>query len=174
MYVSTAFLKRGQGEFTLRFNEWVGSEGNSEDSMLVVTPHLGIPLREFSYQYTRSGGPGGQNVNKVNTKVILRWDVMNSPHLPDDVRARFYARFKRRITNDGVLVLSSQRFRARERNHADCLEKLRQMLLEVAQGRRARRPTKVSRSAREKRLKSKRVQSAKKRDRKRRSPGDED
>ncbi len=142
--------------------------------MLDVTPQLRIPLREFSYQYTRSGGPGGQNVNKLNTKVILRWDVMNSPHLSEEVRARFYARFKRRITNDGVLVLSSQRHRDRERNHADCLEKLKQMLLEVAQGRRARRPTKVSRASREKRLKAKRLQSAKKRDRKRRPSSADD
>ena len=142
--------------------------------MLDVTPQLRIPLREFSYQYTRSGGPGGQNVNKVNTKVILRWDVMSSPHLPEEVRARFYARFKRRITNDGFLVLSSQRHRDRERNHADCLEKLKQMLLEVAQGRRARRPTKVSRAGRERRLKAKRLQSAKKRDRKRRPSGADD
>ena len=65
--------------------------------MLVINRRIRIPLREFDFQFARSGGAGGQNVNKVNTKAILRWEVERSPALPGDVRERFCARFRRRI-----------------------------------------------------------------------------
>ncbi len=138
--------------------------------MLEVNPGLRIPLREFSFQFVRSSGPGGQNVNKLNTKVVLRWSVAGSPSLPEDIRERFRARFANRITSEGELVLSSDRFRTRERNTEDCLEKLAAMLREVASPPRARKPTRVSRGARERRMQEKRTQGEKKRDRRRVDP----
>lgn len=131
--------------------------------MLVVSRRIRIPLREFKFQHARSSGPGGQNVNKVSSKAILRWGVVASPSLPADVRERFMKRFHRRITRGGELVLSSQRYRDQRANVTDCLEKLRAMLEEVATRPRPRRPTQPSRPARERRLRLKRVRSEKKR-----------
>ena len=138
--------------------------------MLEVNPRLRIPLREFSFQFVRSSGPGGQNVNKLNTKVVLRWPVADSPSLSENLRERFQARFANRITSEGELVLSSDRFRVRERNIEDCLEKLAAMLREVASPPRARKPTRMSRATRERRMQEKRTQGEKKRDRRRVDP----
>jgi len=131
--------------------------------MLIVGRRIRIPLREFSFSFVRSSGPGGQNVNRVATKAVLRWDVGRSPSLPEGVRARFRERFARRLTREGELVLASQRFRDQGRNVADCLEKLRAMLAEVAEAPRRRRPTKPSRGAREERLQEKRERGERKR-----------
>jgi ribosome-associated protein len=130
--------------------------------MLVINRRIRIPLREFDFQFARSGGAGGQNVNKVNTKAILRWEVERSPSLPEDVRERFCARFRRRITREGEFILTSQRFRDQGRNVADCLEKLRGMLEGVAVAPKRRKATKPSRGAKERRLKEKQIQSEKK------------
>jgi ribosome-associated protein len=130
--------------------------------MLVIDDELRIPLRELHFDFARSGGPGGQNVNKTSTKAVLHWDVAGSPSLPEGVRERFLTRYRRRVTQSGVLVLSSTRFRNRGRNIADCIERLRGMLLEVSEPPRKRRPTKPSRASKERRLAEKRKTSARK------------
>ena len=130
--------------------------------MLVVNARLKIPLREFRFTFARSAGPGGQNVNKLNTKAVLRWSVGTSPSLPEPVRRRFQARYHRRITTEGELVLPSQRFRDAGRNVADCLAKLRAMLAEVAVAPKLRKPTKPTRTSVTRRLDHKRKHSQKK------------
>jgi ribosome-associated protein len=124
-----------------------------------------LPHRELRFEFARSSGPGGQNVNKVESKVMLRWDVTASRALPAALLARFRTRFARRISTDGVLVLSSQRHRTRERNVADCLTKLEAMLAEVATPPKKRKPTRPGRAARERRLSEKRATSRKKTER---------
>ena len=130
--------------------------------MLVVNEYLQIPLAELNFTFSRSGGPGGQNVNKVASKATLRWDVAGSPSLPPAVRQRFEQRYSSRLTVEGELLITSQRYRDQGRNIADCLEKLRTMLAEVARPPKPRRPTKPSKASRQRRLTGKRKQSEKK------------
>jgi ribosome-associated protein len=127
----------------------------SKAGQLSITPHLSVPESEFEWTYVRSSGPGGQNVNKVASKAVLRWDAKASPSLPGAVKARLLARHAGRFTSEGVLVLASQRFRDQERNRQDCLEKLRMWLLEAATPPRPRRPTRPTRAAKERRLQAK-------------------
>ena len=124
-----------------------------------------LPLAELRFQFARASGPGGQNVNKVESKAVLRWDVAGSRALPAALLERFRARFARRINTEGVLVLASQRHRARERNVADCLAKLEAMLAEVARPPKPRKPTRPGRAARERRLAAKRATSRRKAER---------
>jgi ribosome-associated protein len=128
--------------------------------MLEVNASIRIPEEEFSWSFVRAGGPGGQNVNKVSSKAVLRWNVRASPGLPDDVKARFLAGQHRRITGEGDLVLTSQRYRDQERNRQDCLEKLRDLVLRATLVPKARKKKKPSRAARERRLAAKRHRSA--------------
>jgi ribosome-associated protein len=123
--------------------------------MLIVTPTIRIPLAELEFTFARSSGPGGQNVNKVNSKATLRWAVTRSPSLPEPARTRFLQQQATRLTAAGELVLSSQRFRDAGRNVADCLEKLRVRLLAAAQTPKRRRPTKPSRGSIQRRLETK-------------------
>lgn len=134
--------------------------------MLVINEQLAVPIREFRFTFVRSSGPGGQNVNKVNTKAVLRWAVAKSPSLPDDVRQRLLARHSRRISAAGELIISSGRFRDQGRNVADCLARLRSLLADVATAPPVRKKTKPSRAAVRKRLQDKRHTSQKKQNRK--------
>jgi ribosome-associated protein len=130
--------------------------------MLLVNSRIQIPLAEFEFSYARSSGPGGQNVNKVNSKATLRWPLLGSANLPEDVRQRFLARYRRRVTVEGDLVVTSQRYRDAGRNASDCLEKLRQMLEQVAQPPKRRKPTRPTRGSVRRRLDDKRRRSRKK------------
>ncbi len=129
---------------------------------LLVTPTWSIPIDEFHFAFSRSSGPGGQNVNKVNSKATLRWQARGSPSLPSDAWDRLQQRYRRRLTERGELVVSSQRFRDAGRNASDCLEKLRALLLEIAVPPKVRRPTKPSRASRVRRLEEKRLQKRRK------------
>ena len=133
--------------------------------MLVVSPRVRVPQTEFEFSYARSSGPGGQNVNKVNSKATLRWPMRRSPSLPEDVRQRFLARFGSRLTTEGELLISSQRYRDQPRNTADCLVKLQAMLEAVATPPTPRRKTRPTRASGERRMKAKRVTSEKKQNR---------
>ena len=135
--------------------------------MLEVTPHLRIPEDEFAWSYVRAGGPGGQNVNKVASKAVLRWNLAASRSLPADVKARLRAREANRITAEGELVLTSQRFRDQERNRQDCLDKLREMIARAAARPKVRRKTKPTRGSQEARLRAKKRRAATKAGRRR-------
>jgi len=123
---------------------------------LVITPQLRIPWDELHFTYARSGGPGGQNVNKVNSKATLRWNVGASEGLPLHVRDALALRCRRRMTSEGELLVTSQRFRDAGRNAADCLEKLRRILAEVAVPPKVRKPTRPTRASNVHRLEQKR------------------
>ena len=131
--------------------------------MLIVTPQIQIPDDELQFSYARSSGPGGQNVNKVASKAVLRWSPVNSSSLPQEVRGRFLTKFKSRLTIEGDLIITSQRFCDQQRNTSDCLEKLREMLLAAARKPIARRPSKPTRGSQRRRLEVKRSHSHKKR-----------
>lgn len=133
--------------------------------MLVVNGRISIPDGEFDWSFARSGGPGGQNVNKVESKAVLRWPVAASPSIPEPVRARFLARHRRRVTAEGVFVMQSQRYRDQDRNKQDCLEKLAELLREAAVVPKARVATKPTRGSKERRLTEKKRRGAVKRDR---------
>ena len=139
--------------------------------MLTINDKISIPLREFDFSFSRSSGPGGQNVNKVNTKVTLKWPLQASA-LPSDVKHRFRARYRRRINQQDEFLLTSQRFRDQGRNVADCLSKLQALVLAVATPPTPRKATKPSRAAKHRRLQDKRRQGDKKRLRRR--PGSDD
>lgn len=136
--------------------------------MLSINPSLQIPLDEFEFTYARSGGPGGQNVNKVNSKAVLRWPVTTSPSLPDEVRARFLAKYASRLTSEGDLLVTSQRYRDQARNVEDCLDKLRSLIAAVVEPPTRRRPTRPSSAAKQRRREAKTKVSEKKQQR--RSP----
>jgi ribosome-associated protein len=135
--------------------------------MLVVSEGIQIPDGEFQWTFVRSGGPGGQNVNKVASKAVLRWNVADSPSLPEPVKLRLRVQQRRRITAEGELLVNSQRYRDQERNREDCLEKLRGMILQAATPPKPRRPTRPSRGSRERRLQEKRRRASTKTSRRR-------
>jgi ribosome-associated protein len=135
------------------------------DSALRIKSQISIPRREIRFSFVRSSGPGGQNVNKVASKAVLRWPVAATSSLTDEVRGRLLARYGRRINDRGELVLSSQRYRDQAKNIDDCLAKLRSLILSVVKAPRPRKKTRPTKASREARLRHKRATTEKKRGR---------
>jgi ribosome-associated protein len=119
-----------------------------------------IPDEELEFRFYRAGGPGGQNVNKVSTAVQMRFDAKNSPSLNDYTRERLMKAAGSRLTLDGVIVITATRFRTQERNRADAIERLEEMVATAAVRQAYRVPTKPTRGSKERRLKEKSTRSA--------------
>jgi ribosome-associated protein len=111
------------------------------------------------FTYARSSGAGGQNVNKVNSKAVLRWNPNASVAMPAAVRARFLAKFAGKLTGDGELIIMSDSFRDQGRNAADCIERLREMISSVWVAPKKRKATKPTFGSKQRRLKSKKAKS---------------
>jgi ribosome-associated protein len=122
-------------------------------SGIVVNDRIVIPESELEESFIRSSGPGGQNVNKVSSAVQLRFNVLTSLSLTDWAREMLLRSGK--LTNDGVLVITAQRFREQERNRADARERLAETVRAAATPRTPRRPTRVPRASKRTRLDSK-------------------
>jgi ribosome-associated protein len=125
-------------------------------SALRITNSVAIPLDALDITYIRSSGPGGQNVNKVATAAQLRFDAAGFPDLSADHLARLRRLAGRRMTADGVIVITARRFRSQESNREDAIARLADLLRASAQPPRTRRPTAPGKAAREKRLEGKR------------------
>lgn len=132
-------------------------------AMLVINDRIAIPIEEFQFAFARSGGPGGQNVNKVASKVTLRWLPGASPSLPADVRDRLLRAVAPRLTTAGELLVRSQRTRDQGLNVQDCLEKVRQLVQAAAVPPRPRRPTRPTAASVRRRRQAKAQRSAAKR-----------
>ena len=132
---------------------------------LYVSPTLSIPLSELRFKFHRSSGPGGQNVNKLNTSVELQFDFVHSAVLSDEQRQRIAEKLVARLNSTGALSIQSERFRTQGRNRADCLNKLASLLAEALKKPPKRKKTKPSRAAQSRRLDSKRRHSEKKKSR---------
>lgn len=132
-------------------------------AVIRVAPGIYLDERELEFEFVRASGPGGQNVNKVETAVQLRFDVAHSPSLPDAVRSRLRGLAGRRMTQDGVLVIDARRYRTQAQNRQHAQEQLLDLIRRASVKPKTRKPTKPTRAAKERRLQSKRKQSERKR-----------
>jgi ribosome-associated protein len=124
-----------------------------------ILPNVVIPFTEMEFSYTHSSGAGGQNVNKVATKAVLRWSPSTSASVPDGVKRRFIEAFGSKLTHTGELILTSQKSRSQAQNANDCLDKLREMVLSVWRAPKIRRATKPTKGSQRRRVEGKKIRS---------------
>ncbi len=123
--------------------------------MIRITGTLSIDPDEIEESFIRASGPGGQNVNKVASAVQMRFDIRHSPSLPRAVAIRAERLAGKRLTKDGVIVITAERFRSQEQNRADALERLTELLKKAATPPRPRKATRPSAGAKRRRIESK-------------------
>jgi ribosome-associated protein len=134
---------------------------------LEISPTVTIPDTDLSYAFVRASGPGGQNVNKVASAVQLSFDVARSPSLPEGVRAALLRQAASRLSKEGVLVITARQHREQERNRADARIRLAELIRKAATPPKPRRPTKIPKASRKRRLESKKLRGQRKKDRSR-------
>ena len=136
-----------------------GISGTDARMPIFVNERISLAEDEVTEQFVRAPGPGGQNVNKLATAVQLRFDARGSQSLPEDVRVRLLALAGTRATKHGEIVISARRFRTRERNREDALERLVSLVRRAAVAEKPRKPTKPSPASKRRRLEGKRRRS---------------
>jgi ribosome-associated protein len=141
--------------------------------MLEITNDISIDESEVQFDFIRSSGPGGQNVNKVASAVQLRFDAKHSASLPEDVRQRLLRLAGKRITEEGILIIEAKRFRSQDRNRKDAIERLVNLIRRSAEKPKRRKKTKPSGASKRRRLEEKRRRSEIKRLRRSVPPPDE-
>ncbi|HEY4339758.1 MAG TPA: alternative ribosome rescue aminoacyl-tRNA hydrolase ArfB [Steroidobacteraceae bacterium] len=129
---------------------------------LIVSEHVIVPDTDLTFSAIRSPGPGGQNVNKVATAVQLRFDLRNTAAFDAGVKQRLRARAGHRLNDDGTVLFVARAHRSQERNRADALERLRQLILESLEAPRPRKATRPTRASKERRLDGKALQQRRK------------
>jgi ribosome-associated protein len=135
--------------------------------VLQVTEAIVIPDAELGWTYARSGGPGGQNVNKVASKAVLRWALAASPSVPVAVKDRLRSAHPSYVTTDGELLVTSEKYRDQGRNREDCLAKLAAMIRRAATPPKPRKPTRPTKGSKTRRLAAKKHQAERKAGRRR-------
>ena len=130
--------------------------------MLKITPTLALDEREVQYDFVHASGPGGQNVNKVASAVQLRFNVVLSPSLPEQVRQRLVKLAGKRVNSEGILMIAAQRYRTQTQNRRDALERLVALIGKAARRPKTRRRTEPTPAAKEKRIEAKKQRSQRK------------
>jgi len=131
--------------------------------MISITPTIAIDESEIKLEFIRASGPGGQNVNKVATAVLLRFNVNRSPALTAGMRTRLIRLAGKRIAEDGTLIIKAQRYRTQERNRQDALERLIKLIRKAVDKPKPRRKTRPPKTSKQRRLADKRHRGATKR-----------
>ncbi|MEQ9617692.1 MAG: alternative ribosome rescue aminoacyl-tRNA hydrolase ArfB [Deltaproteobacteria bacterium] len=124
--------------------------------MIRITPRISLDESEIRMDFVRSSGPGGQNVNKLATAAQLRFDIKNSPNLPDDVRERLIQIAGNKVTRSGVLIIEASRFRTQETNRNDAVNRLTELIRRAAKKPALRRKTRPTLKSQRQRLETKR------------------